>query len=264
MNYAHISAAEARHLIRSGSWRRPTTGLALGYVHANLVILPQSWAEEFALFCHLNLQAAPLLDMTAPGHPHPMKVAPGADIRTDVPRYRIYREGRPVEERDDIRSLWQEDFVAFLLGCSFSAERALIEQDIRLRHLEQGKNVAMYQTSISCIATRRLHGSLVVSMRPIRTALLDRVVEITGRYPLAHGAPIHIGDPLALGIPDLGQPDWGDAVVIEDDEVPVFWACGVTPQAVIMEVQPDIAITHSPGHMFLTDWRDTSIVLSAS
>jgi hypothetical protein len=131
-----------------------------------------------------------------------------------------------------------------------------------LRHLEQGKNVAMYQTSISCIATRRLHGSLVVSMRPIRTALLDRVIEITGRYPLAHGAPIHIGDPLALGIPDLGQPDWGDAVAIEDDEVPVFWACGVTPQAVIMEVQPDIAITHSPGHMFLTDWRDTSIVLS--
>lgn len=263
MDYAHISAAEARRLIRTGAWRRPTTGLALGYVQANLVILPQSWAEEFAMFCHLNQQAAPLLDMTAPGHPHPMKVAPGADIRTDVPRYRIYRKDRPIEEREDICSLWQDDFVAFLLGCSFSAERALIEHNIRLSHLEQGKNVAMYRTSISCVPTSRLHGSLVVSMRPIRTTILDRVIEITAHYPLAHGAPIHIGDPLKLGITDLGQPDWGDAVTIEDDEVPVFWACGVTPQAVIMEVQPEIAITHSPGHMFLTDWHDTTIAQNA-
>lgn len=262
MDYAYISAAEARHLIRTGAWRRPTTGLALGYVQANLVILPQSWAEEFAMFCHLNQQAAPLLDMTAPGHPHPLKVAPSADIRTDVPRYHIYRKGRPLEERDDICSLWQDDFVAFLLGCSFSAERALIEQGIRLSHLEQGKNVAMYRTSILCTPTHRLHGSVVVSMRPIRTTMLDRVIEITARYPLAHGAPIHIGDPLELGIRDLEQPDWGDAVAIADDEVPVFWACGVTPQAVIMEVQPEIAITHAPGHMFLTDWRDTAIVQS--
>lgn len=260
MDYANISASEARQLIRAGQWKRPTTGLALGHVQANLVILPQSWAEEFALFCRLNQQAAPLLDVTAPGNPHPMKVAPDADIRTDVPHYRVYHEGQLVEEEpEDIQSLWQQDFVAFLLGCSFSAERALIEQGIRLRHLEQGKNVAMYRTSIPCTATPRFHGPLVVSMRPMLETHLDRVVEITSHYPLAHGAPVHIGDPTALGISDLTHPDWGDAVSIEDDEVPVFWACGVTPQTIIMEVKPEIAIAHSPGHMFITDWPDTAI-----
>jgi uncharacterized protein YcsI (UPF0317 family) len=259
MNYQNIDAVAARQLIRSGEWNRPTTGLALGHVQANLVILPQSWAEEFTTFCHLNPQAAPLLDMTSPGNPHPTKVAPQADLRIDVPLYRVYHEGRFVEEPTDILSLWQEDFVAFLLGCSFSAERALIEQGIPLRHLEQNKNVAMYQTSRSCAATPRFHGPLVVSMRPVRKDLIDRVVEITGRYPLAHSAPIHIGDPLALGISDLAHPDWGDAVSMNDDDIPVFWACGVTPQAVIQQVKPEIAITHAPGHMFITDWLDTAI-----
>jgi uncharacterized protein YcsI (UPF0317 family) len=259
MDYAHISSAEARQLIRAGTWKRPTTGLALGYVQANLVILPQSWAEEFATFCQLNPQSAPLLDMTAPGNPHPLKVAPEADLRTDVPLYRVYQAGKFVEEPADILAHWQEDFVAFLLGCSFSAERALIGQGIRLRHLEQGKNVAMYRTTTACTATPRIRGSLVVSMRPIEKALVERVAEITSCYPLAHGAPVHIGNPAALGIADLAHPDWGDAVQVADDEVPVFWACGVTPQAVIMEVKPEIAITHSPGHMFITDWPDTTI-----
>src|SRR5579859_4945322 len=259
MEYAHINGKQARQLIRSGGWRRPTTGLALGYVQANLVILPQSWAEEFALFCRQNPQAAPLLERSSPGHPHPLKVAPDGDLRTDIPRYRVYRAGRLVEEPEDIQSLWQQDFVAFLLGCSFSAERALIEQGIRLRHLDQGKNVAMYRTSIPCAATSRFHGCLVVSMRPIAAPLLDLAVEITSRYPLAHGAPIHSGDPQALGIADLSHPDWGDAVVMEEDDIPVFWACGVTPQSIIMESQPEIAITHSPGHMFITDWPDTAL-----
>jgi len=259
MNYAHVNSVEARQLIRSGAWKRPTTGLALGYVQANLVILPQSWAEEFATFCRLNPRSAPLLDMTTPGSPHPMKMAPDADLRTDVPLYRVYRDGKLVEEPEDILSHWREDFVAFLLGCSFSAERALIEQGIRLRHLEQGKNVAMYRTALPCTATPRIHGSQVVSMRPIAKAMVERVVEITGHYPLAHGAPVHSGDPTVLGIADLAHPDWGDAVSVGDDEVPVFWACGVTPQAVIMEVKPEIAISHSPGHMFITDWPDSAI-----
>jgi uncharacterized protein YcsI (UPF0317 family) len=264
MDYAHISSLEARQLIRSGEWKRPTTGLALGYVQANLVILPQSWAEEFAEFCHLNPRPAPLLDMTEPGNPHPMKVAPEADLRTDVPLYRVYHAGKLVEEPENILSHWREDFVAFLLGCSFSAEHALIEQGIRLSHLEQGKNVAMYRTSIPCTATSRIRGSLVVSMRPIEKVLVEHVAEITSNYPLAHGAPVHIGDPATLGIADLTQPDWGDAVQMTDDEVPMFWACGVTPQAVIMEVKPEIAITHSPGHMFITDWPDTAIYQRAN
>jgi len=259
MNYSNLNAAQARQLIRSGAWRRPTTGLALGYVQANLVILPHCWAEEFTAFCRHNRQAAPLLDMTAPGNPHPTRIAPDADIRTDIPRYRIYRNGQFAEERDDILSLWREDSVAFLLGCSFSAERALIEQGVRLPHIEQKKNVAMYRTALSCTATSHFHGPVVVSMRPIKKSQLERVIEITGRYPLAHGAPIHVGEPAELGIADLAHPDWGDATAIEEDEVPVFWACGVTPQAVIMEVKPEIAITHSPGHMFITDWSDAAI-----
>jgi uncharacterized protein YcsI (UPF0317 family) len=259
MNYQNIDAAAARQIIRSGEWNRPTTGMALGYVQANLVILPQSWAEEFATFCHLNPQAAPLLDMTAPGNPHPMKVAPDADLRTDVPRYHIYREGRVVEEPIDILSHWREDFVAFLLGCSFSAERALLEQDVPLRHIEQNKNIAMYQTSRPCVSTPRFHGPLVVTMRPFRPALIDNVAKITSHYPLAHGAPVHIGDPQELGISDLAHPQWGDAVSVNDDDIPVFWACGVTPQAVIQQVKPEIAITHAPGHMFITDWTDAAI-----
>lgn len=259
IDFTHINSVEARQLIRSGTWSRPTTGMALGFVQANLVILPQSWAEEFTTFCHLNPGPAPLLDRTAQGYPHPIKVAPSADIRTDVPRYRVYREGTLVEEPTHLLSHWQEDFVAFLLGCSFSAERALLEHGISLRHLEQGKNVAMYQTSIRCVATPRIHGPLVVSMRPIKTTMIDKVSEITSRYPLAHGAPVHIGDPTALGIADLAHPDWGDAIQVANDEVPVFWACGVTPQAVIMDVKPEIAITHSPGYMFITDLPDTAI-----
>lgn len=259
MDYTHMKPAQARRLIRSGVWKHPTTGLALGYVQANLVILPQFWAEEFAEFCRLNPKPAPLLDVTAPGDPRPMKVAPDADIRSDVPRYCVYQEGQLVEEREDILSLWQNDFVAFLLGCSFSAERTLSESGIRLRHIEQSKNVAMYQTSVSCAATARIHGPLVVSMRPIKVPQIDRVTEITSRYPLAHGAPVHCGDPSALGIADLAHPDWGDAVPVEEDEAPVFWACGVTSQAAIMESKPALAITHAPGYMFITDWPDTAI-----
>lgn len=259
MDYAHLGPLEARKLIRSNEWNRPTTGLALGYVQANLVILPQSWAEEFATFCRLNPKPAPILDIARPGDPRPRKVAEQADLRTDVPRYCVYHQGKLVEEPKDILSFWREDFVAFLLGCSFSAERALIEHGIRLRHLEQGKNIAMYRTTIACAGTPHFYGPLVVTMRPIKTTVVDKVVEITGSYPLAHGGPIHIGDPGALGIRDLAQPDWGDAVTVEEDEVPVFWACGVTPQAVIMAVKPEIAITHSPGHMFITDWHDSMI-----
>lgn len=256
---AQLWPAEARRLIRSGAWTRPTTGLASGYVQANLVIVPRSWAEEFELFCHRNPQAAPLLDRTEPGDPRPATVAPAADLRSDIPRYRVYRRGELAEEPEHIYAHWQDDFVAFLLGCSFSVERALFEHGVPLRHIEQGKNVAMYRTGVPCVATTRLHGPLVVSMRPIKREMVDSVVQITAHYPRAHGAPIHVGDPAQLGIDDLGQPDWGDAIDVEEGEVPVFWACGVTPQAVIIAVKPEIAITHAPGHMFITDWPDSAI-----
>lgn len=247
-----------RELIRRGGWTGLTTGLAPGYVQANVVILPQELAEDFRIYCNRNSQAMPILDVTAPGDPVPRVAAPTADMRTDVPRYRIYRRGRLDDEVSDIRDLWDSRCVAFLLGCSFTAESKLLDAGVRLRHLELGCNVPMFQTSRQCIPSRRFNGPLVVSMRPIRNCEIAAARQLTARYPLAHGAPVQIGMPEMLGI-NLGEPDWGDAVMPDPDETPVFWACGVTPQAAIMAVEPEIAITHAPGHMFITDLRDTQI-----
>jgi uncharacterized protein YcsI (UPF0317 family) len=250
---AHATPAEVRPMIRRGEWDRPTTGLCLGYLQANLAILPSDVADEFKEVCERNPQPMPLLDVTEPGDPRPLRVAPEADLRTDVPRYRVYRDGRPAEEQTDIRELWRDDLVAFLLGCSFTAERDLLEAGVRLRHLELGQNVPMWRTSIQVQPAGRFRGPLVVSMRPIRRDQLELAQAVTARLPLAHGAPIHAGDPAEIGIADLSRPDWGDAILPEPGEVPVFWACGVTPQALIMTARPSFAITHAPGHMFITD-----------
>lgn len=254
-----LSAAELRRAIRDARHCGPTAGLAPGYVQTNVVILPEADAADFAEFCRLNSQACPLVEQTAPGNPEPAAAAPGADLRCDVPRYRVFRRG----ERDDIqptdiRHLWRDDFVGFLLGCSFTFERALIEAGLPVRHIDQGRNVPMYRTSIACRAAGRFAGPLVVSMRPYRPEQIDRVREITGRYPRMHGAPIHAGDPQALGIADLARPEFGDAVTIEPGEIPVFWACGVTPQLALAAARPELAITHSPGCMFVTDLRDAA------
>jgi uncharacterized protein YcsI (UPF0317 family) len=231
-------------------------------VQANLVVVPAAQAADFHRFCDRNPAPCPLLDVTAPGDPVPRTAAPGADLRTDVPRYRIFRHGRLAEERPDARRIWRDDLVAFLLGCSFTFEEALQDAGIPVRHLQRRSNVSMYITNRECAPAGPFAGPMVVSMRPFAAADVPRVVEITARYPFAHGAPLHIGDPSALGIRDLAHPDFGDVVPIARGEVPVFWACGVTPQAVAARAALPLMITHVPGHMFLTDLRVDALLRS--
>jgi uncharacterized protein YcsI (UPF0317 family) len=242
-----------RARIRSGEWTGPTAGCSDGYVQANLVILPQRLAGDFLLFCERNPGPCPLLEATRPGEYEPIDTAPGADLRTDLPRYRIYEGGSLQAEVQSLLSIWNEDLVAFLLGCSFTFDDLLLKAGIPVRHREEGRNVSMYVTRRACAPAGPFSGPLVVSMRPIPASLVARASEITASLPLAHGAPVHVGDPQAIGISDLSRPDFGDSVTVAPDEVPVFWACGVTPQAVAMEAKPDLMLTHAPGHMFLTD-----------
>jgi len=217
------------------------------------VIVPGQDAPYFLQFCRRNPEACPLLEVTAPGDPVPHRSAPEADLRTDVPRYRVYARGHLTGEYDNLHDLWRSDLVAFLLGCSFTFEAALREAGIPLRHIELGCNVSMYVTARACYPAGRFAGPLVVSMRPFAPSQVPRVVEISGRFPLAHGKPVHIGDPAILGIRDLDRPDYGDPVPVHPGEIPVFWACGVTPQAVAVRARLPLLITHAPGHMFITD-----------
>jgi uncharacterized protein YcsI (UPF0317 family) len=259
MDLRHATGAEVRRLARQGELAGPTPGLALGFVQANLVVVPRDLAFDFLLFCQRNPKPCPLLDVTEPGSPEPRLVAPGADLREDVPRYRVYRNGELVEEPTNLRAWWRDDLVGFLLGCSFTFENALLQAGVPVRHVEAGCNVPMYRTNLACRPAGVFHGPLVVSMRPLTPAQAVRAVQVCGRFPRAHGAPIHLGDPAALGIRDLARPDFGDPVEVRPGEVPVFWACGTTPQAVAMEVRPPLLITHKPGHMFVTDLRDTDL-----
>jgi uncharacterized protein YcsI (UPF0317 family) len=244
-------------LIRKGEWTAPTSGLSLGSVQANMIILPADWAYDFLLFAVRNPKPCPILDVTEPGDPEPRMIARGADVRTDLPRYRIWERGEFVEETTDIKSFWREDMTAFMIGCSFSFENALLEAGVGVRHIEEGVNVPMYITNVPCVPAGRFSGDTVMSMRPIPHGQVARAVACTARFPSVHGAPMHIGDPSAIGIMDVGRPDFGDAVSIKPGETPVFWACGVTPQAAVMKSRPPLAITHSPGHMFVSDRRDS-------
>ena len=247
------SPAAVRAAIRSGEWTGPTAGLAPAYVQANLVVLPEADAFDFLRFCLRNPKPCPVLEVCEPGSPEPMRHAPGADQRTDLPGYRVWRDGELAEERADVQELWREDLVAFLIGCSFTFERALLADGLPVRHIEQGVNVPMYRTSRACEPAGRFAGPLVVSMRPMTPPQAMRAAEITARYPEVHGAPVHAGDPSALGIADLAEPDYGDPVEVREAEVPVFWACGVTPQAAAVASRPELMITHAPGHMFISD-----------
>ena len=224
-----------------------------------MAVLPKEDAYDFLLFCQRNPRPCPLIDVTDVGSPEPAGVAPGADLRTDLPLYRVYRKGELVEEIPEISGYWQNDFVAFLLGCSFTFEWALMEAGIPLRHVERGCNVAMWKTNIPCRPAGRFHGPMVVSMRPVPYSMLAKAVTASARFPSAHGGPIHIGNPAKIGIRDVSKPDWGDFVGIEPDEVPVFWACGVTPQAIALSSKPALMITHSPGYMFITDLPNSSL-----
>ena len=255
-DYANNHPSEIWEMIRSGQWTGPTPGMAKGYVQANLVVLPKDWAYDFLVFAQRNPKPCPVLDITEPGDPEPRIVAPGADLRTDLPRYRVWKDGKLVEEPTDILSCWQDDLVAFLLGCSFSFESALVEASIPIRHIECGCNVPMYITNIPCKPAGRLSGPMVVSMRPIPAAMVPKAVLATGRFPAVHGAPVHIGDPSLIGIKDISKPDFGDPVPINEGEIPVFWACGVTPQAALMASNVPFAITHAPGHMFICAVKD--------
>ena len=250
---------EARRAIRDALHTEHTAGISPGYVQGNLCILPKDWADEFLLFCHRNPKPCPLLALSDPGDPRLPSLADDLDIRTDVPGYRIFKDGAFVEERTDIRSLWRDDFVAFVLGCSFSFEEALIEAGVPLKHIARGECVSMYQTNVDCAPAGRLRGKLVVSMRPLKPKDAIRAVQVTSRFPNVHGAPVHIGHPELIGI-ELDEPYLGIGVHdVAPDELPVFWACGVTPQSVVAEAKPPICITHVPGKMLVTDRRNAEL-----
>jgi uncharacterized protein YcsI (UPF0317 family) len=252
-NALHASATQARDAIRRGDWTGHTSGLADGYVQGNVVILPEALANDFLRYCQRNPKPCPVLAVGEPGQAKLPTLGADIDICTDVPRYRVWRKGELVDEPTDISKLWRKDLVAFVLGCSFSFEQALTEAGLPMRHIQQNRNVAMYRSSIATKAAGVFHGQMVVSMRPFKAADAIRAIQITSRFPDVHGAPVHIGDPAQIGIANLSHPDYGDAVEVLADEIPVFWACGVTPQAAITQAKPEFCITHAPGAMLITD-----------
>lgn len=256
---ANSTPYSVRKLIREGQITEPTAGMCRGYAQGNLVILPQSVADDFLRFCQLNSKACPILEVTSSGQRELKRLALGSDIATDIPSYRVYEKGKLMGEYDNISSLWRNDFVSFILGCSFTFEAALIDAGIEIRHISKGCNVPMYITNIDCEPAGIFSGPMVVSMRPIPVEQIEKTIAITAQYPSVHGAPIHIGDISSIGITNIDKPDFGDPVEIKPNELPVFWACGVTPQAVAMKVKPEIMITHSPGHMFITDIKNTEL-----
>ena len=247
---------ELRGLFRKGELSKTTAGMAPGHTQANLVILPCDQAFDFLLFCQRNPKACPLIEVVEPHSTEPQETAPGADLRTDLPKYRVYEYGKLVAEPTEISKFWRDDMVSFLLGCSFTFESALVRAGIRLPHFDKGSNVSMFVTNIQTTSAGIFSGPMVVSMRSIPHKQVVKAVQVSSRFPAVHGAPIHIGNPSEIGIKDITKPDLGDPIEIRMGEVPVFWACGVTPQAVAMTSKPPFMITHSPGHMFITDKQD--------
>jgi len=246
-------SVKARAAIRGGEWTGHTSGLADGHVQGNVVILPSALANDFLRYCQRNPKPCPLLAVSEPGEPQLASLGTDIDIRTDLPRYRVWRDGVLTDQPTDISKLWRDDLVTFVIGCSFSFEEALLQAGIPLRHIAQNRNVAMYRSNIATAPAGAFAGPMVVSMRPLKAADAIRAIQITSRFPNVHGAPVHIGDPTQIGIADLAMPDYGDAVDVLPDEVPVFWACGVTPQAAITQARPEFCITHAPGAMLITD-----------
>ncbi len=259
---ANLTTGEqVRQACRIGKLTEQTSGMAPGFAQANLAILPRESAFDFLMFCRRNPKPCPLLDVTEPGSPIPQLAASLADLRTDLPRYRVWEHGELVDEPTEITHLWRDDLVSFVIGCSFTFEAALLRAQLPLKHLELGVNVSMFRTNIECEPAGPFHGPMVVSMRPLKPADAIRAVQITSRFPAVHGAPVHIGLPEQLGIREVARPDFGDAVPVEADELPVFWACGVTPQSVVMATKPPFVITHSPGCMFVTDLLDETLAV---
>jgi len=258
---ARATGHAARLRVRSGEHTGHTSGMALGFAQGNVVILPAALADDFLRFCQSNPKSCPVLAVSQPGDPYLPALGADLDIRTDVPRYRVFRNGEPIDEPTNIGGLWRDDLVTFVLGCSYSFEEALIADGLEVRNVSLDRSVAMFRTNVATAPAGRFHGPLVVSMRPFKPADAIRAIQITTRFPAVHGAPVHIGLPEAIGIRDLAQPDYGDAVPVNADELPVFWACGVTPQAVIAETRPAFCITHAPGCMLITDLRNSRLAV---
>ena len=256
-----ITPLELRQAIRAGEHTSNTSGYCAGFVQCNIVILPAEWANDFLRFCQLNPKPCPLVAAAeAPGDPS-LPPLGDIDIRSDVPSYRLFRDGECTDEVPDITGFWRDDLVTFALGCSFSFEEALLADGLEVRNVSQGVNVPMYRTDIDCAPAGAFAGKMVVSMRPFRAADAIRAVQICTRFPSVHGAPVHLGDPGLIGVGDLALPDYGDAVSIRADELPVFWACGVTPQVALEAARPPFAITHSPGCMLVTDLRNSQLAV---
>lgn len=255
------SPGAIRKAAREGSLSGPTAGLARGYVQANLVILPEPHAADFMRFCQANPKPCPLLAVSEPGARTCEVLGKDLDIARDVPAYRIYNNGKITSIPTDITDQWRDNLVTFALGCSFTFEHALIEAGLCIRHIDQGRNVPMFNTSIPLASAGGFGGNLVVSMRPFAAADAIRAIQITTRFPHVHGSPVHIGNPELIGIADMNAPDYGDSIAISENDIPVFWACGVTPQQVLTNSSVEFAITHSPGHMLVTDIPDNSLAL---
>ncbi|MEM8497437.1 MAG: putative hydro-lyase [Pseudomonadota bacterium] len=261
MNSA-LTPLELRQRIRAGQHTGNTSGCAQGFVQCNLMILPADWADEFLRFCTLNPKPCPVIGVSdIAGSPMMPALGADIDIRTDVPNYRVFEHGELVKTVSDVSADWRDDLVVFAIGCSFSFEEALLADGLDIRNISEGKNVPMYRTTIECQATARFKGNMVVSMRPMVAAHAIRAVQICTRFPSVHGAPVHLGDPALIGINDIDDPDYGDAVNINAGELPVFWACGVTPQVVVEQSKPPFCITHSPGDMLVTDLRNSALAV---
>jgi uncharacterized protein YcsI (UPF0317 family) len=254
------SPAELRELIRNGKWNTPTSGAASGYLQANLVMLPAEAAFNFLLFCVRNPKPCPILDVLEPGQAEPL-IAPGADLRTDLPRYRVFEKGEFKAEVEDVSADFTGDMVSFLLGCSFSFENAMLAAGLPIRNMEENKNVSMYITNKGCIPAGPFSAPMVVSMRPMTPEQAVRAVQVTTRFHLTHGAPVHLGNPAEIGIDQLDKTDFGDPVTIKAGEIPVFWACGVTSQLAARSTPLSRVITHAPGHMFISDLRDEDLTI---
>lgn len=259
MDYVNAKPWEVRKLIREGKITVPTSGMCAGYAQANLAILPKELAYDFLLFTQRNPKPCPILEVSDVGSRELKYIAKNCDIATDFPKYRVYEKGELKGEYTSMEDFWRDDLVSFLIGCSFSFESELIEAGIEMRHNTMGCNVPMYITNIETVPAGIFHGPMTVSMRPIPYDQIVRAVTVSGTMPQVHGTPVHIGDPAAIGIKDINKPDFGDPVEIKDGEVPVFWACGVTPQSVLMNVKPEFVITHSPGHMLITDVKNVDL-----
>ena len=256
-----ISPAELRQKIRNGAHKGNTSGLCAGYVQCNLVILPADWAEDFLAFCEANPKPCPLIAVSQPGEFNLTKLGADIDIRSDIPSYRVFENGQLRNEVNDISDLWRDDLVAFLLGCSFSFEEALIADGLDVRNVTEAVNVPMYRTNIDCTAVGPFAGQVVVSMRPFAPPEALRAAEISGRFPSVHGEPVHYANPEHIGITDINQPDYGDSVTIKEGEHPLFWACGVTPQVALENAKPPFCITHSPGSMLVTDMKNSDLAV---